>query len=43
MKNIVETEKKLAGKILDDIDYDLLKHAKQNGFSDEQIGVSNKF
>ena len=43
MKNIVETEKKLAGKILDNIDYDLLKHAKQNGFSDEQIGCSNKF
>ncbi len=38
MKNIVETEKKLAGKILNEIDYDLLKHAKQNGFSDEQIG-----
>src|SRR4030066_469126 len=38
MKNIVEAEKKLKGKAIHEIDYGLLKEAKQKGFSDQQIG-----
>jgi len=37
MKNIIDTEKKLAGKELNDISFELMKEAKQNGFSDLQI------
>jgi len=37
MKSIVETEKKLAGKALQNINYELLLEAKQKGFSDFQI------
>ncbi|MCL6494233.1 MAG: carbamoyl-phosphate synthase (glutamine-hydrolyzing) large subunit [Ignavibacterium sp.] len=38
MKNIVETEEKLSNiKSLNDLDSELLKEAKQNGFSDYQI------
>jgi len=37
MKNIVETEKKLKGKALQNINYELLLEAKQKGFSDLQI------
>lgn len=38
MKNIVETEEKLRNiKSLNDLDSELLKEAKQNGFSDYQI------
>ena len=39
MKNIVETEKKLAGKALQNIDHELLLEAKRKGFSDLQIAV----
>jgi carbamoyl-phosphate synthase large subunit len=39
MKNIVNAEKKLAGKSLNEIDYNFLKDAKQKGFSDKQIGL----
>ncbi len=38
MKNIIETEKKLLGKKLNQIDFDLMREAKKNGFSDIQIG-----
>ncbi|MDR3625828.1 MAG: carbamoyl-phosphate synthase large subunit, partial [Ignavibacteriaceae bacterium] len=38
MKNIVETEKRLSGKKLNDISFDLMSEAKKNGFSDIQIG-----
>ena len=38
MKNIVDTEAKLIGKSLSEIDYELLKDAKQKGFSDQQLG-----
>ena len=37
MKNIVETELKMKQKSLLGIDFDLMKEAKQNGFSDLQI------
>ncbi|MDZ7626762.1 MAG: carbamoyl-phosphate synthase (glutamine-hydrolyzing) large subunit [Ignavibacteriaceae bacterium] len=37
MKNIVATEMELKQKSLLEIDFDLLKEAKQNGFSDLQI------
>ena len=37
MKNIVATELKLNGKSLPGIDFNLMKEAKQNGFSDLQI------
>ncbi|UCH66713.1 MAG: carbamoyl-phosphate synthase (glutamine-hydrolyzing) large subunit [Ignavibacterium sp.] len=39
MKNIIETEKKLTGKALGKIDDSLMLEAKQNGFSDKQIGI----
>jgi carbamoyl-phosphate synthase large subunit len=42
MKNIVETEKQLAGKTLQNINYKLLLEAKQKGFSDFQIAVLTK-
>jgi len=38
MQNIIETEKRLAGKKLNDIDVDLMRESKMNGFSDTQIG-----
>jgi carbamoyl-phosphate synthase large subunit len=38
MRNIIETEKKLAGMNLDNISVDLMREAKMNGFSDAQIG-----
>ncbi len=37
MKNIVELEETLKSKELKELDTELLKEAKQNGFSDEQI------
>ncbi len=37
MKNIIDTESKLSDKKLNSINYDLMKEAKQNGFSDLQI------
>ena len=37
MKNIIETELKLKQKHLTEIDFALMKEAKQNGFSDLQI------
>lgn len=37
MKNIIETEKKLKGKKLKDFSESLMKEAKENGFSDNQI------
>ena len=37
MKNIVDTEKKLKGLPFENISEDLMKEAKQNGFSDLQI------
>ena len=37
MKNIIETEKKLADRMLFDVSKDLMKEAKMNGFSDFQI------
>ena len=37
MKNIIETEKKLADIMLFDVSKDLMKEAKMNGFSDFQI------
>jgi carbamoyl-phosphate synthase large subunit len=39
MKNIVETEKKIAGKAFQNIDHELLLEAKQKGFSDLQIAT----
>jgi carbamoyl-phosphate synthase large subunit len=39
MKNIIETESKLKKKSLNEIDYVIMKEAKQNGFSDLQIAV----
>jgi len=39
MKNIIETEKKLTGKDLPNINYELLLEAKQKGFSDLQIAA----
>lgn len=39
MKNIIDAEKILTGKSLPQIDYDLLKAAKQKGFSDTQIAM----
>ena len=39
MKNIVEIEKKLAGKALGKIDNSIMLDAKQSGFSDRQIGI----
>jgi carbamoyl-phosphate synthase large subunit len=38
MQNIIETEKRLTGKKLNDIDVDLMRESKMNGFSDTQIG-----
>jgi len=37
MKNIIDTKKKLIGKELKEISYELMKEVKQNGFSDLQI------
>ena len=37
MKNIIATEKKLKQRSLRDLDFSLMKEAKQNGFSDLQI------
>jgi carbamoyl-phosphate synthase large subunit len=37
MKNIVETQKKIKGKKLENISEELMREAKQNGFSDLQI------
>lgn len=37
MKNIIETETRLKGKKLSDINEDLMREAKMNGFSDMQI------
>lgn len=39
MKNIVETKNKIINKKLDEIDYELMFEAKQNGFSDQQIAM----
>ncbi len=39
MKNIIDAEKILTGKTLPQVDYDLLKVAKQKGFSDNQIAM----
>ena len=39
MKNIVDNEKKMKSKPLGKIDKELMTEAKQNGFSDKQIGV----
>jgi carbamoyl-phosphate synthase large subunit len=39
LKNIIETEKKLTGKALGKMDDALMLEAKQNGFSDKQIGI----
>src|SRR3972149_5838965 len=39
MKNIVDAEKILTGKSLPQVDFDLLKTAKQKGFSDTQIAT----
>jgi carbamoyl-phosphate synthase large subunit len=38
MQNIIEAEKKLKGKRLNDISVNLMREAKMNGFSDIQIG-----
>jgi carbamoyl-phosphate synthase large subunit len=38
MKNIVELDNNIANKKLKDVDTELLRHLKQNGFSDYQIG-----
>ncbi|MGB5892855.1 MAG: carbamoyl-phosphate synthase (glutamine-hydrolyzing) large subunit, partial [Ignavibacteriaceae bacterium] len=39
MKNIVDNEKKIRGNPLVKIDKELMIEAKQNGFSDKQIGI----
>jgi carbamoyl-phosphate synthase large subunit len=39
MKNIVDNENKIKSKPLGKIDKELMKEAKQNGFSDKQIGI----
>ena len=39
MKNIVETENQISGKTLQNINSDLLREAKQKGFSDFQIAA----
>jgi len=39
MKNIVANEKKIKNKPLGKIDKELMTEAKQNGFSDKQIGI----
>ncbi|MCH7723219.1 MAG: carbamoyl-phosphate synthase (glutamine-hydrolyzing) large subunit [Bacteroidetes bacterium] len=39
MKNIVDNEKKIKSKPLGKIDKELMTEAKQNGFSDKQIGI----
>jgi carbamoyl-phosphate synthase large subunit len=39
MENIVETEKKLIDKAPGKIEYPTMLEAKQNGFSDKQIGI----
>jgi carbamoyl-phosphate synthase large subunit len=39
MKNIIEIEKKLTSKALGKIDNSIMLEAKQNGFSDRQIGI----
>ena len=38
MKNIVDLENHIANKKLNDVDTELMRHLKQNGFSDYQIG-----
>jgi carbamoyl-phosphate synthase large subunit len=38
MKNIVDLENHIANKKLEDVDTELMRHLKQNGFSDYQIG-----
>lgn len=38
MKNIVDLENHIANKKLKDVDTELMRHLKQNGFSDYQIG-----
>ncbi|HCY75881.1 MAG TPA: carbamoyl phosphate synthase large subunit [Ignavibacteriales bacterium] len=38
MKNIVDLENHIANKKLKDVDTELMRHLKQNGFSDFQIG-----
>ncbi len=43
MKNIVDTELKLKGKKLNSIPHDLMKEAKEYGFSDYQISITNFF
>ena len=46
MKNIIDTEKKLKGLKLNKINYDLMREAKERGFSDLQIALltdSNEF
>ncbi len=39
MKNIVDNENKIKGNPLGKIDKELMTEAKQNGFSDKQIGI----
>jgi carbamoyl-phosphate synthase large subunit len=39
MKNIIDTKLKIKGKPLKQIDKKLMLEAKQNGFSDKQIGI----
>ena len=39
MKNIVETKNKIINKKLEEINFDLMFEAKQNGFSDQQIAM----
>ena len=39
MKNIIDTKLKIKGKPLKEIDKKLMLEAKQNGFSDKQIGI----
>jgi len=39
IKNIIEIEKQLKGKKIDKISKELLKEAKQKGFSDKQIAI----
>ena len=39
MKNIIDTKLKIKGKPLNQIDKELMLEAKQNGFSDKQIGI----
>ena len=39
IKNVVDLEKKLAGKGLDGLDKELMAEAKQFGFSDKQISI----